>query len=206
MINSDGLVNKIKEIVHSVLAKQQSDKLGRIAPDYTSGLPNIIFDGEEEPGGKGYPFLSSYTPKAGDRVYLKAVKGSYIILGKIGRYEDGQEPIVTLPPNPTPVAPTFINGWSNYYNGSNTLKYYKNAVNQLVIRGIIKNEDPASLSVIFVLPASHWPKNRHNMPVEVQSGATGELQINEIGEVKLTGFGAASQTNFVHANVTISLD
>ncbi|TWT04595.1 hypothetical protein [Planomicrobium sp. CPCC 101079] len=205
MMTGNWLVNQIKEIVKGIIDKQPTDKLGRIDSQYTSGLPKIIFDGEDVASGKGYPFLSSYKPQPNERVYLKAVKGSYIILGRIERYEAGEEPVMKLPPNPTPVTPTFINGWSNFYSGSLGLRYYKNGMNQLVMRGIIKNEDPTSLSVIFVLPTSHWPKQRQNVPVSIQNGV-GEISVNEVGEVKFSAFLVGSQSNYVHANLIIPLD
>ena len=54
-------------------------RYGRIDHFYTSGLPQIVFDGEEEPSVKQYPHLESYTPQANDRVML--IKN--VIVGKI---------------------------------------------------------------------------------------------------------------------------
>lgn len=54
-------------------------QFARVDPDYTSGRPRLIFDGETAVSGKAYPYLSSYTPQANDRVML--VKG--VIIGKI---------------------------------------------------------------------------------------------------------------------------
>lgn len=58
-------------------------RLGKIDPNYTTGRPRIVFDGESVASGKQYPYLSSYTPAANDRVLLALVSGSYIVLGKI---------------------------------------------------------------------------------------------------------------------------
>lgn len=46
----------------------------------------IRFDGETATGGKAYPCLSSYTPKAGDRVVVLPVgsQSSWLVLGGIG--------------------------------------------------------------------------------------------------------------------------
>jgi len=63
--------------------QQNGYRLGKVDPAYSSGRPKIIFDGETTASGKQYPYLSSYTPAANDRVLLVAVAGSYIILGKI---------------------------------------------------------------------------------------------------------------------------
>lgn len=45
-------------------------RFATIAVDYTSGRPRLVFDGESTPTGKAYPYMSSYTPKAGDRVMV----------------------------------------------------------------------------------------------------------------------------------------
>jgi len=58
-------------------------RIGIIADDYTSGRPNIIFDGESSASTKTYPYLSSYTPTANDRVLLAIVGKGWIILGEI---------------------------------------------------------------------------------------------------------------------------
>ncbi|HWQ29863.1 MAG TPA: hypothetical protein VN549_02645 [Negativicutes bacterium] len=63
---------------------EKSDRrLGTIDPFYTSGRPRIVFDGETAASQKRYPYLSSYTPVANDRVLLERVKGSYIVMGKV---------------------------------------------------------------------------------------------------------------------------
>lgn len=54
-------------------------RFATIDSGYTSGRPSVIFDGESVATAKAYPYLSSYTPTAGDRVML--VHG--VIVGKI---------------------------------------------------------------------------------------------------------------------------
>ncbi len=58
-------------------------RLGKIDPEYSSGRPKIVFDGESTASTKQYPYLSSYEPTAGDRVLLAKIAGSYVILGKV---------------------------------------------------------------------------------------------------------------------------
>ena len=58
-------------------------RLGKIDPAYSSGRPKIVFDGETTASEKQYPYLSSYTPTANDRVMLLRVSGSYVIIGKV---------------------------------------------------------------------------------------------------------------------------
>lgn len=57
--------------------------LGKIDPAYATGRPKIVFDGDTSASGKAYPYLSSYTPSANDRVLIANVGGSHVVLGKI---------------------------------------------------------------------------------------------------------------------------
>lgn len=60
--------------------------LGKIDPAYTSGRPKVVFDDDTSQTATGpYPYVSSYTPAADDRVLLArvGVSGKYVILGKI---------------------------------------------------------------------------------------------------------------------------
>jgi hypothetical protein len=59
--------------------KEKIIQFARVDPNYISGRPCLIFDGESTVSGKAYPYLSSYTPAANDRVML--VKG--VVVGKI---------------------------------------------------------------------------------------------------------------------------
>ena len=68
------LQNKDKEDVY---------KLGKVNPAHMEGRPSVIFDGENIPSKKKYPYLSSYTPKGSDRVLMLKVSGTYVILGKV---------------------------------------------------------------------------------------------------------------------------
>jgi hypothetical protein len=56
-------------------------KLAKIAPNYVSGRPSVIYDRDINIGelSKPLPYLASYTPKANDRVMI--IKG--VIIGKI---------------------------------------------------------------------------------------------------------------------------
>lgn len=58
-------------------------KLGTIDSAYTSGRPKILFDGGNTVSNKTYPYLSSYTPVAGDRVLMLVTGSTLIILGKV---------------------------------------------------------------------------------------------------------------------------
>lgn len=58
-------------------------RLGTITSDYVSGRPKVLFDGETIASSRTYPYLSSYTPAANDRVQVAVVGHGFIIQGKI---------------------------------------------------------------------------------------------------------------------------
>lgn len=76
MINPEQFLQLIKE------EKEQSFKIGTVAT-VAGNKAKIIFDGETVASGKGYLSVN-YTPVQGHRVLLANVKGTYLILGKIG--------------------------------------------------------------------------------------------------------------------------
>ncbi|WP_306010529.1 hypothetical protein [Bacillus sp. MMSF_3328] len=93
--NSNDLVNALSLLIDKTQHKKERKrddyilnnmdttfKLGQIDPAYSSGRPRIIFEGETATSVKAYPYLSSYTPVAGDVVLLARVGNSYIVLGK----------------------------------------------------------------------------------------------------------------------------
>lgn len=67
----------------------RSIKIGMVQAAATTSTVNtctILFDGETVTGGKAYPCLGSYTPKAGDRVVVIPVgsRTSWLVIGAIG--------------------------------------------------------------------------------------------------------------------------
>ena len=58
-------------------------RLATIDPDYTSGDPRVIFDGEATLTQKTY-VCASYTPSPGDRVVMVPIGHSYVIIGALG--------------------------------------------------------------------------------------------------------------------------
>lgn len=74
----------------SIMAPQEgqgrdspSFRLGSIPSTYTSGRPTVKFDGESAASTRTYPYLSSYTPAANDRVLVAMVGHGAVIIGKI---------------------------------------------------------------------------------------------------------------------------
>lgn len=195
---AEWLKGQMKEVVHSIIDKQPKDKIGRIDPAYTTGLPRIIFDGEEVVSGKQYTFLTSYVPVRNDRVYLKYMKGSYVICGKISM------PAEIAYQKPT--IPTFVNGWSNYYaDDARALKYYRNTANQTVIRGTIENPADNAQTIIFTLPAGARPIERQIFVCAVRDGFA-EIEVNHLGFVRVGALSAGARTTLVHLNLIVPLD
>lgn len=76
--------NEFVALISSLNTKEKPFTLGKIDPAYSgSGRPKVIFDGSTTVSSKTYPYLSSYTPQANDRVILANVGGTHVILGKI---------------------------------------------------------------------------------------------------------------------------
>jgi len=71
------------EFLEIVGAKEKSlvvdIKFGYIDENYTTGKPKVLFDGEDAVSTKAYPYLSSYTPVANDRI-MCLQKGSVIVV------------------------------------------------------------------------------------------------------------------------------
>jgi hypothetical protein len=63
--------------------KEVPFKFGVIDPNYLSGRPRVIFDGEFGVSNKEYAYLSSYKPTPNDRVLVCNINGIDVILGKI---------------------------------------------------------------------------------------------------------------------------
>lgn len=58
-------------------------RLGTVDPAYASGRPKITFDGEDSLSTKLFPYLSSYTPAANDRVLIAVLGFGSVVVGKI---------------------------------------------------------------------------------------------------------------------------
>ncbi len=56
------------------------NRLAKIDPAYTAGLPRVTFEGEDTLSVKGYPYASNYEPTAADRVLLVPVGTTYMIM------------------------------------------------------------------------------------------------------------------------------
>jgi hypothetical protein len=90
-MNADMLLQIIRDEVQRTLGggsrKPPPSRfvLGTIDSAYSgSGRPKVVLDGDTVPAGP-YPYLSSYTPAANDRVLMArvGVSGKFVILGKV---------------------------------------------------------------------------------------------------------------------------
>lgn len=84
--NEDWLTTNIRRIISKFVAQNNLDnymKQGWIETAYISGKPRVRFIGDDVPGLKQYPYLSTYQPMADDHVLLARVGKTYVILGKI---------------------------------------------------------------------------------------------------------------------------
>ncbi len=70
------VVQKVKEEIRDLIPRV---RFATIDPNYSGGLPSVIFDGESTTTIKTYTYLSSYTPSAGERVMIL----NNTILGKL---------------------------------------------------------------------------------------------------------------------------
>lgn len=71
------------EIVRNASPQKEDRKLGTIPGTYASGRPTVQFDGESSASTQTYPYLSSYTPAADDRVVLLRVGAAWLVMGKV---------------------------------------------------------------------------------------------------------------------------
>lgn len=104
-----------------------------------------------------------------------------------------------------PMKPNFINGWTNYYTDHDLLTYYKNAVNQLVISGVIKNKDPKSTSVVCNLPSDFRPKTKHSFFMKGGGSVFVEVIMEKNGDLKVGSLMGSSESEYVFINCVVSL-
>jgi len=82
------------------------------------------------------------------------------------------------------VAPTLLNSWANFGTGYNDVGYWRNPQNGTVrIRGMVKNGTPGASSVVFTLPASHYPGDYNYIFVTISNSALGRVDIQTDGDV-----------------------
>lgn len=91
MVDATSLLATITEHVQAQGAGEAANKAPKLAtidPLYTTGNPQVTFDGESTKSTKTYPYVRSYIPTPGDRVLLLAVGTSHLIIGAIATTSD----------------------------------------------------------------------------------------------------------------------
>jgi hypothetical protein len=166
----------------SQLNKQgQPFSLGTIDPNYKTGKPRVIFDGETTPSSKTYPYVNGYTPVAGERVVLANIGGTHVILGgiqnsnNIGGWID--------------LTNSLVNGFTDYSSSSWSEVGAQKIGDTVYLSGLVV--PPASLSgvtTILTLPAGYAPKNRQRLfgcPYN-KSSTMGIAQVNVYPDGQVT--------------------
>ncbi|WPF64885.1 hypothetical protein YTCETSXE_CDS0089 [Staphylococcus phage MVC_VPHSA2] len=81
MMNSDELVNIITNIAQN--NNKSPFVIATVSSSHSSGRPRLKFAGASSDSDITYPYLSSYTPAANDKVFCVQTQGTLLILGKI---------------------------------------------------------------------------------------------------------------------------
>lgn len=152
--------------------------LGTVDQYYTAGLARVLLDGETILSQKGYTWASTYTPVAGERVFLLPVGQSYIIGGSI------QSKVPYSRYHPIPLQ----NGWVdydswNYHAGSFT----KTSDGVVKLAGLIKNGAVAQGTIIGKLPVGFRPDVSTLFPV-MSNGVYGSVRIDTNGDIVCEGY------------------
>lgn len=156
--------------------------LGNIDPDYIGGLVRVKFDGETTMGQKGYTWLSTYTPKAKDRVVLTPAGTSYVITGKVEVSE----------PYPTAVTLRLSTGLTRFNTVHAAPSYTRTATGLVSVSGMFKGAVAAN-GLITTLPDGFRPAH-----------LTEFATLNNDGHVVLWVYpdGRIVAPNALHANYT----
>ena len=88
-------LSSIASFTQATKSPSSADKpvqLAVVDPDYVSGWPKVIFEGESTLSGKLYPHLDSYCPSPSDRVVMVPVGTTWIIVGAVTTSGSGVPP------------------------------------------------------------------------------------------------------------------
>jgi hypothetical protein len=83
MTTTDDFIGALQILIGSMNGGTPTIYFATIDPNYTSGQPSLIFDGEINLTIKQYPRLATYTPVANDRVAVITAGHGALILGKV---------------------------------------------------------------------------------------------------------------------------
>lgn len=102
---------------------------------------------------------------------------------------------------------SFENGWTNHEKDKNMLNYYKNAMNELVLSGIVSNKSGKVevKSTVFTLPEEYRPATRHAVLARTSNGIA-ELVIHENGEIYIGEYIVGKEAEFIYMNAIVSIE
>lgn len=85
MLNPDQFLDFVAERASAPqTAGNRSPRLAVVDDTYSgSDLPKVTFDGDNTKSIDGFPYVNSYSPKAGDRVVMLPVGNTYVIAGTV---------------------------------------------------------------------------------------------------------------------------
>jgi hypothetical protein len=96
------------------------------------------------------------------------------------------------------IAPTLLNGWLNYGGAYQTAGYYKNEVNEVKLKGVLKSGS----GVMFKLPSNYRPKEDAIFPIITNNGTSeviGSVYVKSNGDVQ---FALGSNTYAALSNIS----
>jgi len=192
------------DLIHALGLNPTSDKhpsnivfaTGVIPTGYTTGWPTITFDGESTTGSRQYPYLSSYSPVAGDRVILAMLTHSGVIMGKIGGQPTGSTApggvsslnalsvIDTRNIATTPATYSSETAWN--FKASSTIGLPSSAGNWCAVMGVAPWSDDSSgnwevaytsSGAVFIRYGTRAGGWQTWTPMSIPGGATAQLPI-----------------------------
>lgn len=134
--------------------KPSQDKPIRIAvvqPDYSGGLVQVRFEGEDGIGQKGYASISSYNPQPNDRVVMVPIGTTYLIMGRVDpsplRFAEWRD-----------LRPYLVNGWTDYTAPFQAdPEFIRSADGWVKLKGLVSGGDAGNEEVVAVLPEGYRP-------------------------------------------------
>lgn len=171
----DGRVSTLEKNLSAVQVLQNTT--ATIDPYHTGGAPRIMFEDSGLWTTVGYPYLSSYTPKASDKVLMQPLNDSWIIAGRI----------VTdfLYPREIPLG--LENGWEIYEPTNWKAPFYTKTDKGIVLlQGLIQAGTVTNGTILATLPAGHRPDYELIFPVN-QSDTSKTVSIRTNGDIVVRG-------------------
>lgn len=155
-------------------------KLGTIDPYYTAGKARVLFDGETIMSERGYSWDTSYTPLAGQRVFLYPVGQTYLIGGSIA----SSVPYVRY--HNIPLESTYQAYNATSFHAPN---FTKTETGLVKLSGLVAHTSTTTTlpayTLVGTLPVGFRPAVDMNFPCMTGAGnVVGTIHINSSGEIR----------------------